>query len=134
MTARPEDRPGAATAREGGFATVGYITAASLALIVFTFGAQLLLGTYARSVVRAAAAEGVRSAVRVDVDDAAEICRARASAVVADALRGTMGETVSVTCHERDGEVVAVVTARVAGWGLVPSSTATGRARATREG
>lgn len=118
---------------ESGFATIGFITASALALVLFAAGAHVTLAGYARAGVRAAAQEGVHRAVHLDVTNPVGACDARAREVVAELVRGAMGDTVAVACAFDGPRIVAIVTAEVGGWGIVPSFKVTGRATAVRE-
>ena len=90
---------------EGGHATVTYMLAIAVSLMVFVSMVNVLLFVYARGVVRAAVDEGARAGSFSDAG-AAE-CEARAGDALADLLGGSLGNGVAVTCLDTGAEIVA---------------------------
>lgn len=95
-------------------ATLGFVVAAALSLVLLTTLLNLLVFSYARGVVRAALDEGVRAGSRTTAS-AAE-CAARAEQVRADLLRGTLGDGVRMRCAETDDAVRADADVVLRGW------------------
>ena len=95
------DRLGA----EAGQASVTYLLAIVLSMIVFVLMANLLMFLYARGVIRAAVDEGARAGAvaNASVDE----CLARATDALDDLLGGTLGTGVQLSCEVVGAEVVA---------------------------
>lgn len=97
---------GAATWRnEDGHATVTYMLAIGISLMVFVSMVNLLLFVYARGVIRAAVDEGVRAGSFADAG--VNQCEARAGDALSDLLGGSLGDGVSVSCADSGVEMVA---------------------------
>ena len=105
-----------------------------MALLTFTWLANLVVMQYGRGVVRGAVDEAARAGARVDASVAE--CQARAAEALAGALGGTMGEGVAIACSEDTETVRAVADVTFRSW-LPPvtdwSFRAVGQARKERE-
>jgi len=90
---------------EDGHATVTYMLAIGISLMVFVSMVNLLLFVYARGVIRAAVDEGVRAGSFADAGVLE--CEARAGDALSDLLGGSLGDGVSVSCADSGVEMVA---------------------------
>jgi hypothetical protein len=94
---------------ETGHATVTYLLAIAISLMVFVSMVNVLLFVYARGVIRAAVDEGARSG---SFSNAGEVeCEARAGDALADLLGGRLGDGVSVSCADTGTEIIATADA-----------------------
>jgi NAD(P)H-hydrate repair Nnr-like enzyme with NAD(P)H-hydrate dehydratase domain len=95
-------------------ATLQYVLATSLSLVVFVVLANVIVDLYARGAVRAAVDEAARAAARVDGTPAE--CAARARDVLTGLLGAHLRSGVEVTCSETEALVSARADVRLAGW------------------
>ncbi len=88
-----------------GQASVTYLLAIVLSMVVFVLMANLLMFLYARGVIRAAVDEGARAGAvaNASVDE----CLARATDALSDLLGGTLGSGVELSCEVIGADVVA---------------------------
>lgn len=102
---------------EGGLATVEFILAAAISLVLFVALANLLVMLYGRAVLRAAVDEGLRSGTA----GGAAACQLAAGRVLGDVAGGSLFRGVTVSCSLAGSTLVARGEATVAGWlPLVP--------------
>jgi len=92
-----------------GHATVTYLLAIAISLMVFVSMVNVLLFVYARGVIRAAVDEGARAGSFSDAGVGE--CEARAADALSDLLGGQLGDGVAVTCAATGSEVRAVADA-----------------------
>lgn len=78
-----------------GFTSLQFVVASSLALIVFTVLANVVIVQYSRGAMRSALDQGARSGSIAGTEEA---CEDRVSQVLAELLGGSIGETVSFDC------------------------------------
>ena len=97
-----------------GLASVEFVVAAALALLMAVWLADALVVRYAEGVMGTAAREAVRAASRVD--EPVPACRAEAAAWLDGALGGSMGRTVQVTCSASTTEVTATIVGTFDAW------------------
>lgn len=111
-------------------ATISYVMAAALAMIVFSSLANLIVVQYASGVVQAALDEGVR-----DGSSAGALrCEVEAKEFLDSALGGVYGESVVVSCREEGPFVVASASAMFQGYApFVPDLSFDFEAMAARE-
>lgn len=83
------------------------IAAALLTILAAAFLVQLVVAGYVQGVARSAADEGVRVGSRVGGGPG--VCEARAGEVFRSLLPGPLGSSVSVSCSNSGGNVVARV-------------------------
>lgn len=105
----PRRRVGGSVRDELGHATVTYMLAIAISLMVFVSMVNVLLFVYGRGVIRAAVDEGARAGSFADAGVAE--CQARAANALADLLGGSVGSGVSVTCADTGAESVATADA-----------------------
>lgn len=91
--------------KDEGFLTLQMVMAVALSFVVLVMMTNLIVFQYGRGAVRAALDEGVRRGTREPT--AAADCEGRAREVVESLLGGPMGEGVSITCAEADGQMRA---------------------------
>lgn len=112
-------------------ATISYVMAAGLAMMVFSSLANLIVVQYASGVVQAALDEGVREGSTAGVAR----CQARAEEFLDSALSGTYGDGVVVSCLDEGSFVAATASATFHGYApFVPDLTFDFEAMAAREG
>jgi hypothetical protein len=107
MDPRPGDR-----LSDRGFASVQFVVAAALALVVVVWLADALVVRYAEGVMGVAAREAARAG---SVDGRAS-CLAEATAWLDDGLGGSMGDAVSVRCVASPSIVTATVEGTFDAW------------------
>lgn len=95
-------------------ATVQYVLAIALSLVVFVMLANVIVDLYARGAVRAAVDEAARAGSRVDATPAE--CQARARAVLAGLIGARLRSGVEVTCSETRAAVSARADVRLGAW------------------
>lgn len=83
------------------------LLAALLTVFAVVFLVQLVMAAYIQGVARAAADEGVRAGSRIEAGQ--PVCEARATQVFESLLSGPLGESVSVSCGNEAGDLVADV-------------------------
>lgn len=104
---------------EPGFATVGFLTAVGLSLVLLTTMADLLVQQYALAAIHAALDEGVRTGTVVT--GSAASCRARANAALDGLLGGRAGRRIRVTCTRGATATTARARGELEAWApLVP--------------
>lgn len=110
-------------ARDGGFATVEYLAAVMLSLLLMVAVANVITVQYAKGVLRAAVDEGVRDGARLMVESGREDvavvvarCNHRVDEVRRNLLRGTMADGLTARCTASDTHVTAVIEGRFEGW------------------
>ena len=81
---------------ERGQASVTYLLAIGVSMLVFMFMANVLMFLYARGVIRAAVDEGARAGAMASSADVE--CEARANDALDDLLAGEMGDGVTLSC------------------------------------
>ena len=110
-------------------ATVGFVTATALSLLVFVTLANFVVDLYARGAARAAVDEGIRAGTPLDVSADFQ-CERRAADALDDLLGGSMRSSVRVRCLAVFGVVYAQADVVLHGWipGVIPdwSFTLTG--------
>ena len=118
---------------DGGFATIQYVAATGMSLLLFMFVANLLVDLYARAAVRDALEEGVRSAVPVHAGN--DGCVANARDVIRSIAGGGLVRVDDLTCAEDGDRVVASARVSLKSWfpALVPDWQLDLRAEATHE-
>jgi hypothetical protein len=109
-------RPAVGRGCERGFVTIQYLLAIGLSLIALVWMTNFIVIQYARGVVRGALDEGVRAGSRARASELD--CEQRARAVLADLLRGPMGDEVSAPdCRiDPSGRVEASAKATFTTW------------------
>ncbi len=105
MGARHTGHLDAVHRNDAGQASVTYLLAITMSLVVFVMMTNLLMFLYARAVIRAAVDEGARAG---SVANGSEIeCLARATDTLDDLLAGPMGNGVALSCVATGSEIVA---------------------------
>ena len=99
---------------EAGFGSVEYVIGSLLVLLVFVLLVNVAVNQYARGVIRAAADEGVRAGSREGAT--AVDCETRAADALGNLLRGSIGRTVTLRCHDDGSTMRAEATATLPGW------------------
>jgi hypothetical protein len=122
-----------ASDREQGFATIQYVLAVALSLVLLVLIANLLVDVYARGAVRDALDEGVRAAVPIDAP--VSVCEQRARDVLSDLVRAPVA-AVDVRCRRDGARVVADAHVSMRSWlpVLVPDWRMDLHAAAEQEG
>lgn len=120
--------------RERGFATIQYVTAVGLSLLLLVVVANVLVDLYLRAAIRDALDEGAHAAIAVDASPAA--CAAQAREVLQGLAPGTDHARVEFRCAATASWVVARADASLPSWlpWLVPDWRITLRAVVAREG
>ncbi|MET0628590.1 MAG: hypothetical protein ABW033_09050 [Acidimicrobiia bacterium] len=95
-------------------ATLQYVLATALSLVVFVLLANVIVDLYARGAVRAAVDEAARAGARVDATPAE--CAARAHDVLAGLVGSRLRSGVDVVCSEAGATVSARADVRLPGW------------------
>lgn len=127
---RSPDRPG--PSGQGGFASIEWVWATLIGLLMFVLLANVIVNQYARGVLRAAVDEGARQGAREGATVAD--CDTRANEVLDDLLGGSLGRQVNMACRMEPQAAVAEATAILPGWlPGVPDWTVTLRASRLRE-
>lgn len=90
---------------EGGQASVTYLLAIVVSMMVFVLMANLLMFLYARGVIRAAIDEGARAGAVAGSSDTE--CLARATDALDDLLAGELGDGVTLRCAVEGNQIVA---------------------------
>lgn len=108
---QPRERP------PRGFASVQLVVASGLVLVLLALVAQLLVGLYARAVVRGALDEGARAGARVGAGPTE--CEDRARDAAAALLAGPLGERVAIRCADDGRWVVARAEVDLPGFGAL---------------
>jgi hypothetical protein len=110
-------------AHEDGFATIEYLAAVMLSLLLLVAVANVIVVQYARGVLRAAVDEGVRDGARLmaesgreDVAVVVARCQHRVDEVRSNLLRGTMADGLTARCTATDSQVTATVEGHFDGW------------------
>lgn len=80
---------------ERGFTSLQFLVASSLALIVFTVLANVVVVQYSRGAMRSALDQGARAGSIAGTEEA---CEDRVSQVLSELLGGSIGETASFDC------------------------------------
>ncbi len=111
MDSHSSSRVGSA---DEGLATVGFVLAVALSLLIFTGLANVIVVQYARGVVRSALDEAVRDGSRADAS--VDVCLATAATWLDDLLGGSLGEGVDIACDLRGEEIVASADLRFESW------------------
>ena len=116
--------------RDEGQASVTYLLAIGVSLVIFVMLANLMMFLYARGVIRAAVDEGARAgavANRSSVE-----CLQRANDALGDLLGGSLGREVEIGCEVDGDDMVAIATATLsspfvglADWTFVSEARAT---------
>ena len=111
-------------------ATISYVMAAAMAMVMFSSLANLIVVQYASGVVQAALDEGVR-----DGSSAGALrCEATAEEFLDSALGGVYGDGVVVSCRGQGRFMVASASATFRGYApLVPDLSFEFEAMAARE-
>jgi hypothetical protein len=99
---------------DAGMATLQYVLAAALSLVVFVLLANVIVDLYARGAVRAAVDEAARAGARVDATVAE--CAARADDVLAGLVGSRLRSGVDVACSDTGATVSARAHVRLPGW------------------
>ena len=86
-----------------GLASIQFVLAAALALVVFVMLANLVVVQYGRGALRSALEQGARAG---SIGGAAA-CERTAESVVSDLLGGAMSDGLVVSCRSSDGAVAA---------------------------
>lgn len=111
MDSRPASRR---LSGDGGLATLEFVLAAALAMLMVVGLVQLIAYQYARGAVMAALERGVRAGSIAGTG--AEECDAAVADSLNDVLGGQVGESLSYGCHA-DGETIAAwATGTVPAW------------------
>jgi hypothetical protein len=105
---------------ERGMTTIQYVAATALSLVVFVGLANFVVDLYARGVARSMVDEAARAGAPIDASPSD--CAQRAHDVVTNLLGGALGRSMTVSCSETAGRVLARATVRLEGWlpGIVP--------------
>jgi hypothetical protein len=110
-------------ARDGGFATIEYLAAVMLSLLLMVAVANVVAVQYAKGVLRAAVDEGVRDGARLMVESGREDvavvvarCHHRVAEVRRNLLRGSMADGLTARCTATDTRVTAVIEGHFDGW------------------
>jgi hypothetical protein len=129
----PHTGDGLSRRREDGFATLQYVLAVGMSLLLLVLIANLLVDLYARAAVRDAVEEGTHAVVARDASPTA--CEQHARSALDGLLRGPIGRDVEVRCVVAPASVLATADVRLPSWLplLVPDWRFTVRAVATRE-
>lgn len=118
---------------QGGFASIEWVLATLIGLVMFVLLANVVVNQYARGVVRAAVDEGARQGAREGATVAT--CDTRAHEVLDDLLGGSLGRQVRLACRLEPGAAVAEATTTLPGWlPGTPDWTFTLRSRQVKEG
>jgi len=118
---------------EAGFATIQYVLATGLSLLLFVVLANVLVDFYARGVIRSALDEGVRAVVLVDADP--KMCESKIREGIDALFRSRREGGVEIRCEIDNGEVFASADVELPSWipGIVPSWNFRVSERAARE-
>jgi hypothetical protein len=119
--------------RERGFATIQYVLAVGLSLLLLVLVANLLVDLYARAAVRDAIEEATHAEVAREAS--ASACEQHARAALDGLLRGPIGRDVVVRCVTTPASTLATADVRLPTWlpFLVRDWTFTLHAVAARE-
>lgn len=106
---------------EEGTATLPYLAAVGLSLLLMTLFANVIVAGYARGALRVALDDAVRAGARTgSAALAVTACTRAASTATDDLLGGAIGRTITIACTVEGDHVVATADGVVAGW--LPSS------------
>ena len=102
---------------DAGLATIEFIFAAALSLLLLVYGAQFVVFTYGRGAVRAALDEGARAGI-AGRGRAAEVerCETHARAAIDQMLGPRMRSGVEIHCEATQLDVTATARVRFRGW------------------
>lgn len=129
-------RGGAWVRDEAGFATVTFVVAVALSLLMFTLVANVVVVQYGRGVLRMALDEGVRAGARIpdDAGLAVAACQRRVEEVRGNLLGGALGDGVEVGCGYDGARVTATADGAFPAWlPGVPASPVSARAGVRHE-
>ena len=125
-----DQNPTAGRVDDQGLASIQFVLAGALAMVMFVAFANLVVVQYGRGAVRSALEQGARAGSL----GGQAACEATASIVVGDLLGGAMSDGLEISCVVVPGSVIARAEASFQAWiPLVPSFDIQLESRATGE-